>query len=354
MIKEMYNKEYKKAMFLLGNTHTLNKVEAQKIVAFHNSFKTEKTGISVLSLIQPYYILPSSTDEERMELTEKIYNWCWDNNIPMFNTILFLTLLYIAVNTSLEKVLFEFMDDKSISEHILNYGDEKNREYIISEVSENFKKSFEDFMNKPVELKHNAELYQKIMKNTYNDIKKRVKKSIDDITLPLRQYTLDWNIVRDDIEADQDTLMGIIGNPKSFSKIKQKNHFLHHLRYDDLDFDEDENIIFRGHSNGLSRGYTQKAILLSIDKDIAIREWETKLKHLRDYETEDSKILIQITEALIVFIRQKKYVNMIQFKALAKEVGITKNQAKNYAKRLFTIGDKTFTKNFDDLKLLNK
>jgi len=356
--KVEYDKLFNKAKFILGDTYILSNDEYIKIGIFYNSFKKEKVEMSEMSTIETYFILQSSTDEERIKLTEKIYNWCWDNNIPIFNVVMALTGLYIGLSIALRKVITELQieigEDKDIFKYVPNYEEEDERDFVYSSTLDNFRNSLEIFMNTPNVLEHNPNVYKELVRNTYNEIKKRVKKNINSTTLPLRQYSLDWKVVLSDIENDESRLMEIIGNPKSFSKIKQENHFLHHLRYDDLDFDENQNIIFGGHTKALGIGYTQKAILLSLDKNIAIRELKTKLKHLKDYRVKDSQKLIVFTEQLIGFINQKKYANMIPFKSLSKEIGITKNQAKNYAKRLFSINDNTFNKNFEDIKLFNK
>jgi len=350
-----YEREYNKAKFILGNTHKLTATEVTKIQTFHNSFKTEETGISVLSAIEPYFIPHSATDEERLKLTEEIYNWCWENNIPMYNVLIVMIGLHIAINIVLKKFLYEATGDKSALEFMFDFECEENREHVYTEVLKSFRDSFEILMNEPILLKQEPKIYNELVKNTYCEIRKRVKKNIEDTKLPLQQYSLDWKLVQEDINRDEDMIKEIINNPKSFSKINQKNHFLHHLRYDDLDFDENRNIIFGGHTKGLSIGYSNKAILLSVDKQTSIRELRTKIKHLEDYKTEESEKLIRFTNQLIGFINQTKFTNnLVQFKSLAKEVGMTKNQAKNYAKKLFSINDKSFISNFEDTNLLDK
>ena len=205
-----------------------------------------------------------------------------------------------------------------------------------------------------VTMVNNSKFYQKVLDNSYDEIKKRVIDKIDNTHLPLSQVKLRHKDVVVEIEHQKEIFKDVFTNKKILSKIKQGNHFLDYLKKDDLEITDDYKIVFKGHTKALSIGNTDKAILLSIDKDSAIRELQTKIKHLKDFKSPESEVLIKYTNHLIDFIKQKRYATHVPFKALAKEVGITKEQAKNYAKKLLNINDKSFVKNFEDIKLLDK
>jgi len=148
--------------------------------------------------------------------------------------------------------------------------------------------------------------------------------------LPFKNLKHDEQAIINELEALESNTESMFTNKKIYAKYKTGNHFLANLQ-DDLCIDDLNNPYFKKFTEGLSIGYTSKAILLSLDKDSSIRELRTKIKHLEDYKSEESETLINFTNQLIEFINQKKYANMIPFKALSKELGITKNQAKNYA-----------------------
>lgn len=348
---ENYDELLKKSEFILGDSYELTGNDLKKITDFHNSFKTEETGFSVLSTIETYWIEQSATNEERMQLTEKIYDWCWDNNIPIYNTIMILTLLYISLQQVVYQMFNKDLDLKNFAEHMPNYKDEDMKKEVYNRVLTNFMNSFEEFIDEPLAVIHNPRVYQGIVRNTYKEIRNKVKKNIDNIELPLDQYSLNYKDILDDIKRDEDELLKIINNPKSFVKIKQPNHFLNHL-IEDCSITKEGELIFGKHTEGLSIGYTSKAILLSLDKRSTIRELKSNLKFLKKYHDRNDDI--DFTIKLIKFIDQRKDIStIIPFKALAKELKITKNQAKNYAKRLFNINEKSFSKNFEEINILD-
>jgi len=232
-----------------------------------------------------------------------------------------------------------------------NYKDEDMKKEVYNRVLTNFMNSFEEFIDEPLAVIHNPRVYQGIVRNTYKEIRNKVKKNIDNIELPLDQYSLNYKDILDDIKRDEDELLKIINNPKSFVKIKQPNHFLNHL-IEDCSITKEGELIFGKHTEGLSIGYTSKAILLSLDKRSTIRELKSNLKFLKKYHDRNDDI--DFTIKLIKFIDQRKDIStIIPFKALAKELKITKNQAKNYAKRLFNINEKSFSKNFEEINILD-
>jgi len=350
-----YAEMQEKTEFILGNSYELQNDDFKKIIEFHNSFKTEESGFSVLSTIETYFIEQHGINDKRIKLTEKIYDWCWDNNIPMYNTIMIFTLLYIPLQEAVYEIYNEMCNEdlnlKTFVESRPNYEGEDTNEFIHKEVLNNFMRSFEEFIDEPLAEIHNSRVYQGMARNTYKKIRTEVKENIDNMKLPLDQYTLNCKDVLDDIKRDEDELLKIIDNPKRFVKIKQSDHFLNHLRKD-FSLTQEGELIFAKHAEGLSIGYTSKAILLSLDKRSTIRELKSNLKFLKKYHDRNDDI--DFTIKLIKFIDQRKDIGtIIPFKALAKELKITKNQAKNYAKRLFNINEKSFSKNFEEINILD-
>jgi hypothetical protein len=260
--------------------------------------------------------------------------------------------LYIAIQQLAHEVIYKFEKDIDKT-FFFDYKDEENRKLVYEDSLKNFRENFEEFMNEPIELPHDSLVYQELIRNTYKEIRNNVKEKINNKELPLDQYPLDFKKVLNDINKDEKKLIEIVSNPTKFSKIKQSNNFLNHLQTD-FEVTKDGEFIFGGHAKGLSMGYTDKAIFLSLDTKTTIRELKRNLKYLEKYKTEESKQNINLTNNLIKFIEQRKETaKVIPFKALSKEMGITKNQAKNYAKKLFSINDKSFSNNFKDITLLD-
>ena len=170
--------------------------------------------------------------------------------------------------------------------------------------------------------------------------------------MPLNQYKINQLEVIENLEYERITFRDLISNNMKRSKLLGKNHFLSHLVNDDIEITDDYNIVFKGHTESLTIGYTSKAILLSIDKDIVIRELKTKIKILTDFRQTQSDILIESSKTLIEFAETKRYANYIPFKIIAKRMNLTKNTAKNYAKSLIKINEKSFKDKFDELNTL--
>jgi len=351
-VQKFLKENREKALFLFSQEYKCNTEERFKIYEFNKSFKTEEKNFSGFTLQMEVFFVGEHLGKEGIELANKIYDWCWINNIPMFNVVNIMASIYIGQRALLDEIFNEYLDMDS--DMCFDFSDKNNHEYIWEQIQIHFLESIEEYVNTPRKLKLDEDMYRQLIVNTYEKIKENVLLNIKNAKIPLAQYSINQKDILDDIEQDENNLLSIIGNPRQFSKIKSEQHYLNHLTNDDLDYDEDGKLFFRGHSKALSLGYTNKAILLSLDKNSSIRELKTKIKHLEHYKTEESENLIEFTEKLILFIMQKRHANIIPFKALAKEVGLTKNQAKNYTKKLYSINDKSFSANFEHIQLLDK
>ena len=216
---------------------------------------------------------------------------------------------------------------------------------LLSKVLAQFK--IEEYLNSDLFM----ESFKKALDNSFqiaidsfNDI------SLDMLNnLPISNISLDYDTILDDMQHAHNITKNIFENKKSFSKFLQGNHHLAKLK-DDLHLDFEHGLIFPNYTEGLLKGYTSKALLLSIDKNSTIRGLETKIRHLEDYALPESDKLISFTRELIEFIKQKKHADSIPFKIIAKHLGMTKNEAKNYTKKILNINEKSFLTNYSSTK----
>jgi len=199
------------------------------------------------------------------------------------------------------------------------------------------------------------EIIMKQLKEALNKSFQIAIDSINDVSLdmlnnlPINNISLDYDTIVDDMQHAHNITKNIFENKKSFSKFLQGNHHLAKLK-DDLHLDFEHGLIFPNYTEGLLKGYTSKALLLSIDKNSTIRGLETKIRHLEDYALPESDKLISFTRELIEFIKQKKHADSIPFKIIAKYLGMTKNEAKNYTKKVLNINEKSFLINYSSTK----
>lgn len=325
--------------------HVLTQDELKKIIDFSKVLSNDGTDLIFTKLYD---------EDENIALgvVTKMIDFALKEKIP--NNGIFGVL--VALDIALIKVLYEaFVDPKLTKLKLPNDMAEPNEDEIRIELYTQLEKVCNYWSTIPhLGRKINPEAFQEILNNSYEEIKKRVHSLVGNTELPLSQYSINGAKIIDELDHEKVQFNEVFTNLKSLSKIEGENHFLSYLLRDNLEITDEYNLVFEGHTKALSLGYTDKAILLSLDKDSTIRELYSNLKHLRKYNTENSEELIIYTEKLIEFIRQKRNANIIPYKALAKELGITKNQAKNYAKKLLNINDKTFTNNFEDIRLLTK
>lgn len=206
-----------------------------------------------------------------------------------------------------------------------------------------------------LDIAKNSKVYQQILENSFDEIKNRVKNNIYDIDLPLEQYSIEKEKVLEEIENQKEYCASILNHKNSLIQINQDNHFLSYLKNDTLNITDDYKVVFSGHTEGFSLGYTDKAILLSLDKRSTVRELEIKLKHLSHFDEDGTNEFTLLAKALLEFISQNKaYSNYVPYKSLAKIMGISKNKVKRYAKEFVGISEKSFMDNFEKIKTHTK
>lgn len=316
------------------------------------------------------FIMNNNSDEAHKKV-EEMLDWCFMTKVSIEALAIqcinmFITerkafdglimKVYKEGNSKAFKDFNEAMKDYReliVSEDYLSFLDDDKAQYAFDTMNENFVSSLKYVLDN-----HRPEIDSKIFKhllnNSFDVAYENVKHELDNISLPLSQYNIDKNNILDELEIHKTDVLSIFDNPKQYTKINQQLHFLNPLQYDNWVKSNDGRYVLEGYTKGLTIGYKDKAILVSLDKHIVTRELRTKIKHLKDFDTDESKVLINLCNCLIDFIQQKRYANTIPFKALAKEMNMSKNQAKNYAKRLFSINEKSFLNNFENISLLNK
>lgn len=181
---------------------------------------------------------------------------------------------------------------------------------------------------------------QEAMETTVKMVKTKIKNmkigKIDD-------YDLTKFIIKDeelnDFNTHADYLEEIFHNDKINSRLYTNSypHFLNKLSTDCLIYSKDyDSFHFDKLEESLSLGYTQKGLLLNINKKTALKQLEQLLDGfslLRDEDIEQKKVYLK---ELINLIREQKYSNYLPFKKIGKALGMTKNEARNYAKKILT------------------
>jgi len=269
----------------------------------------------------------------------------------------------ILGNVSITRAILEFSKLKG-NPTILSddeYAHILDDEYI-SFIQQTTLKNFEKVVrNKDIQMtifkKIPQSIKRKMLKTTFQIAEEEIKNgTTSTLKIDLSKHMKDMtNSVLDDLMQNYNNILGVIDNKKSYAKLFTENnrHFLHNLTYSGFEYSEKHNsFYFADLKDGLALGYTTKAFLLGIDKAKAIRELRHKIQVLESYHTNESKSLINYTESLIELIEQQKYADQIPFKAIGKALNMTKNEAKNYAKKvLHSVNNDVFYRLYDrDMK----
>jgi len=258
--------------------------------------------------------------------------------------------LFRNLNPNAKKHLLEMLSIlglKNITQKASNYRSFKD--YFDSRLME----VVEHSENLPIN-KSDAIVMQTVLYDSYEEAKEQISEDIENASLPLSKYNPQtMNVIRE-LSEESIIFEDIFLNQSTLSQMNADNHFLKHLLDDDMQTTPNGNVIFSGYTKALIMGHTQKAISLSVDKDKALIELKKGIEVFNKYNNAEAIQLIKTTEALITVVEQQKYSNMIPFKAMAKVMGITKNEAKQYAKQLstfYSIHNNTFEKYFENLKV---
>lgn len=323
----------------------LDKVANNYLMPIFKNIHLKETT-SFLSLSALYSI----KKEEAVILLDDLHTFCWNYSVSIMGAAYFLIGFdcaeinrikrkKISLRTHVDKVYYNAIHD-------LNQKDAMVSIYLkMSEVYKSIDRDH-DISNYP-------KTFQQILINSFDEIRDNVIKEIQNFILPLDQINLKTEKIIEEIEHMKDISSDIFLNSHALAQINQDRHFLSYLKKDNIEITDDYKLIFSGHTLGLSMGYTDKAILLSLDKKSTIRELESNLKNLLKYKNIMDNIdeAIVFTEELINFIEQNKaHANYLPYKALAKHMGLSKNKVKRYAKQFAGINEGSFLKNFDALK----
>lgn len=149
--------------------------------------------------------------------------------------------------------------------------------------------------------------------------------------------------VRDDLSQHINEIQSKFKNKRTMAKFKTS--YLSKFALDEIAISEKYNMPYlKNYKDGLAIGYSQRAFLMGVDKQKAIRELETKIKILEDYDSVESKILIQRTKELLTLTKQKKHKDKMPFKTIGKKLNMTTGEARNLLKSIIStkINDKSF------------
>ncbi|MCT7566744.1 hypothetical protein N5T96_10415 [Aliarcobacter butzleri] len=158
-----------------------------------------------------------------------------------------------------------------------------------------------------------------------------------------------------EFEVHKDYMNEIFKNPQITSRLykKDKPHFMNKLSNDNLAYCKDtDSFYFKGLEESLSIAYTDKYLLINIDKKQAIKGLNEALKGLEiltNDEVEKQKTFIKELINLINNTNTSYYT----FKVIGKALGMNKNEARNYCKSILSrdlrsINKITFDKYYDE------
>lgn len=324
---------------------------------YHNKAFDFSTKEKIKQLEKENYIID---DLISMVNTERGFNdlttLCMIYKINFIQTLDFLTFMYIPTSQLLNKLLMEKNQDLkkalewtqsedyyiSIVEHIKN----NLNEFIEKEdkKEDDHKKAFDRIFNS---------IKQEAMETTFKMVQEKLKnmklgkyKDID-LSKFLKQEIKEL----DDFNLNKDYMNKIFSNPKITSRLYTKNnpHFMNKLINDDLVYCKNtDSFYFKGLEESLFIAYTDKYLLINIDKQQAIKGLNEALKGLEiltNDEVEKQKTFIKELINLI----QNTNTNYYPFKVIGKTLGMNKNEARNYAiKILNTVNPKVFNNQYEN------
>lgn len=201
---------------------------------------------------------------------------------------------------------------------------------------------------------NNPKFYQSVLDNSYDEIEKRVIDNIDNMQFIISRVDLNSSVAVEEIKETKEVFSDTFTNTGTMGNIKKGNHFLDYLKKDELEITEDYKIVFKGHTNAFSIGYTDKAILCSVDKNKTLRDLNDKLDALNtlkylDNQPQSYDDKIKLTKHCIEFIQNTNQ-RFIPFKILSDKMGISEYRIKAYAKAVFDVKNIRIPQGFHKFK----
>jgi len=346
-----------------------NKEQIEKLKVFGEYLTHEYAGIKFFALSE----LLNEDMGIALKLLDTIRDFCVDNKIPFSTALNTLMIFSIYQLNSVNKHFIEEenkilnlssnnIEDMNI--HLEGMVATQELRKNIRDVVENESDFYTSMSNRFTKICEYGKslpitdvdkiVYQTVLYDSYETAKKQVFKNVTEANLPLSKYNLKPMGAVRELSEESEIFGDIFSSQSTLGQMNTDNHFFKHILQDKMEATNNGKVIFKGHTESLIMGHTQKAISLSLDKKKALAELNKGLIVLRKYNKEGTAQLIKTTETLMVVIEQRKYSNMITYKAMSKEMGITLKQAKQYAKELstfYSIHSNTFDKHFDNLKV---
>jgi len=331
-MKEALNNKIKKVIALPKEKHinpTIIKILIQQV----NLMNNPKYDTCPL---YEYFIY--SDFQENYKGLDKLFDLCFMYDISAIEYLRLEIFMYQNAFKALDKGLkLHLMDKNHISTEDLFLIVEENYINIVTDE----RTEIEDFKHFDDNLKIN------ILNITFKEAQKDIinNKFFKNITLKsvLYNYSLNDDLI-DDMRHHLDMIKSKLTNKKVLAKVE--NSYLSKIVLDSLEYSEEyKGFYFKNYKDGISLGYSERAFLLSVDKDKAIRELEAKIEMLKSYNLKESETLINMTLDLINLVKQKKHNEKIPFKTIGKKLNMNVNEAKNFIKALtnLSFNNKTFT-----------
>lgn len=267
--------------------------------------------------------------EEIVSLLNGLVKICYEENINFYKCFA------DVVTTECEIICEMFKDDNDTFQifinaiedecnflelDIININDTHHEDCLIELVKREFiildtykSQIFPDIVTQEEQMKYLEKSLDKSFKKTMHELPTLLDAEIN--KLPFKNLEDKKEYILDEIAHTYKNTEIIFSNKKSYVKYQLENSSLGGLESDLVAVDLNNvcvsekstlsNPYFENFTKGLTIGYTNKAILLGVDKDKTIIALQEEIKYLEKRNIIENNKLIQYLESLINFIKQK-------------------------------------------------
>jgi len=200
-----------------------------------------------------------------------------------------------------------------------------------------------NMLNKPsMYMEHEL---QKAFNNSYDQALLKMISYLQEKVPPLINYEkAKIEEICEELIQNKNILNDIFTNPKKFAKIKSREHYLSKIMEDNVVRSSNGELYFERFSQGIFEGFTSKAIKVGVDTRKVIKELEKDKEIFLKYNDTEK---IKLIDAMVEFLEANKNANYIPFKIIGSIMGMSKNEARNFAKRVFNLNENSFNEDFD-------
>lgn len=355
-LKQTQRESLKRANFIFDKT-SLNFNKCSKIASIYHNKAFDFSVINYKKVKELNYIIDDFISDINKERGfNSLVNLCMLYKINFFETFDILFFLYVSTTQVLNKNLME--DNPALNE-ALSWTQSDDYYSTLSEyIYNNIIKFLEEDARKEDNKLAFKFLDNNIKQEAIEETFKRVKEHLNNkeagktSKLNLTKF-LKKNLQEiKDFKIHQEYLMEIFNNPKILSRLYTRSnpHFMNKLSNDNISYcKETDSFYFEKLERSLIIGYSEQSLLINIDKSQALKGLNKLLENFELLTTDESKETKEYVETMIKLINEEKYSNYLPFKRIGKALGMSKNEARNYAKKILnSVNPNVFDKYYED------